>query len=701
MDKKTFAEIFPKNNGHIRSVGKELSQLPPWLFRHRDSVSAFEQATMVGMTSLINTLNHINFIGGPVFILLEHVKYDESIFVKAYPESSTEAELTCYFTQENIIPWTPEEYRFLQLIIDDGKSMILVPATLEKMDKKRLVVQLPETSHAVGTRKVRRHVCGGVGVELFQSGFQANGELVDFNPVGFKIRVEPSPSCHFQWFNSDEPAFVILRCDSRVFFDGPCHCLRHENNLSYKDFVLAPAEKEIRRFRKKHIRNPRQRLVPPPTLMLDHPFLKRKFRLPVSDISTSGFSVYEKASESILMQGMIIPELTVDFGGASRLTCVSQVVYRGDEDQQGKVRCAITILDMDIKEYSRMADILSSAQKPNVHISTEVDLDDLWAFLFKSGFIYPKKYRLIRSYRNDFKETYRKLYQENPEIARHITYHVNGKLSGHMSMLMAYERTWLIHHYAAGGDGGQLTGLVVLKQFMQFLNDMTRLPSARMDYVMSYFRPQSRFPNRVFGGFTREIDDKGKCSMDLFSYLPYTTLSLGSRLPLGWVLRESSDLDTWNFGRFYRHHSGGLLLNVLGSECHNSEAESIKQSYHQVGFVREWNLYSLCHNEKLHATLIVNRSDLGLNLSELLNCIKIIVTNLDGLPWDILSIAIGQLASIYDQSRVPVMIYPVDYVEQRAIPYEKNYQLWILDVHHGNEYMKYMQRNFKIKLVDA
>jgi hypothetical protein len=77
------------------------------------------------------------------------------------------------------------------------------------------------------------------------------------------------------------------------------------------------------------------------------------------------------------------------------------------------------------------------------------------------------------------------------------------------------------------------------------------------------------------------------------------------------------------------------------------------------------------------------------------------VTKPDGLPWDILSTAVGQLASFYDRSRVPVMIYPVDYVEKRAIPYEKNYQLWILNVYYGDEYMEFMQRNFRIRLVDA
>jgi len=46
--------------------------------------------------------------------------------------------------------------------------------------------------------------------------------------------------------------------------------------------------------------------------------------------------------------------------------------------------------------------------------------------------------------------------------------------------------------------------------------------------------------------------------------------------------------------------------------------------------------------------------------------------------------------------RVPILFYPFDYVTARKIPYEKQYQLWVLNVQHGNEYLEYMKKKFGI-----
>jgi hypothetical protein len=92
----------------------------------------------------------------------------------------------------------------------------------------------------------------------------------------------------------------------------------------------------------------------------------------------------------------------------------------------------------------------------------------------------------------------------------------------------------------------------------------------------------------------------------------------------------------------------------------------------------------------------VDQSDTGLNLSELLNGIKILVVNTESLPWDILSTAIGLLTSFYHPGRVPVLIYPMDYVHTKGIPHEEQYQWWILNVQYGDEFMAFMQKKFKI-----
>ncbi|MBW2002769.1 MAG: hypothetical protein JRI30_09685 [Deltaproteobacteria bacterium] len=323
-------------------------------------------------------------------------------------------------------------------------------------------------------------------------------------------------------------------------------------------------------------------------------------------------------------------------------------------------------------------------------------MDALWEFFFNTGFIYPMKYRLIQSHREGFKEMYRKLYKENPEISRHFTYQKNGRIYGHISMIRAYERTWMIHHHAARIMDSKRPGFMVLKQIMYYMNDMYRLPSAHMDYVMCYFRPENRFPDFVFGGFAKTLKNSQGCSMDLFSYLTYTRLSLSAKLPDGWSLNECSEVDLWELNRFYGHHSGGLLLNALALDKKDTGDKSLEEVYSQLGFVRKCGVYALKYKAELNAVLIVNQSDLGFNLSELLNGIKIMVTNPEALPWSILTIAISQLTDIYHTDRVPILFYPFDYVKSNSIPYEKQYQAWVLNVQYGNEYTEYMQRKFRI-----
>jgi hypothetical protein len=459
--------------------------------------------------------------------------------------------------------------------------------------------------------------------------------------------------------------------------------------------VLVPAEEMISRFKKRRIRNPRQRLVPSPVLTFFHPLLNKHVQLTVADISTSGFSVYERLQESVLLQGMIIPDMTVEFSGALRLTCTAQVLYRIEEKEKG-IRCGIAILDMDVNSYSRLSHILSNAIDPHAYVSHKLDMEALWELFFESGFIYPTKYKLIQSRRNEFKDTYQKLYQDSPEIAKHITYQRHGRIEGHISMLRVYEKAWMIHHHAARQRHGRMAGFKVLKRLMLYLNDMHRLPSANMDYAMCYYRPQSRFPDRVFGGFARELGDSGGCSLDRFTYFPSTTQYRAIRCPAGWSLQECSSRDIWELGQFYDHHSGGLLLDVMGLRTPEPAEEKLESVYERHGLMRKWKAYSLTRGGKLHAALIADQSDLGLNLSELLNSIKIIITDARDLSWDVLSFAIGELVGAYDADKVPVLIYPHEYADEQEIPYEKHYYLWILNVQYGNAYLEFMADKFKV-----
>jgi hypothetical protein len=228
----------------------------------------------------------------------------------------------------------------------------------------------------------------------------------------------------------------------------------------------------------------------------------------------------------------------------------------------------------------------------------------------------------------------------------------------------------------------------VLEQAIYYINDIRRLHTAKVDYVMCYFRPDNAFPNKVFGDFARDLNNPQVSSLDLFSYLPFPVHSTVTPLPDGWVLRKTSKRDLSELNRFYSYHSRGLLLNALGLEQVGMGSESLEEVYARSGFMRRLALYSLTKDNDLIALLIANQSDVGLNLSEFLNGIKILITKKTG-DWEIISCAIAQLAHLYTMKKIPILIYPMEYVETNSIPYEKQYQLWILNLRYGNEYLEY------------
>jgi hypothetical protein len=96
--------------------------------------------------------------------------------------------------------------------------------------------------------------------------------------------------------------------------------------------------------------------------------------------------------------------------------------------------------------------------------------------------------------------------------------------------------------------------------------------------------------------------------------------------------------------------------------------------------------------------LIVNRSDPGLSLSDFLNGIKILITDVAGLPWEVLSTAVSQWSDFYKIDKIPLLIYPSHYLETKGVLSEKQYNLWIMDIHYGREYGEYMMEKSKLRI---
>jgi hypothetical protein len=355
----------------------------------------------------------------------------------------------------------------------------------------------------------------------------------------------------------------------------------------------------------------------------------------------------------------------------------------------------MAILDMSIEDHGSLSALLHHAKDDHFYFCNRVDMDALWNFFFDSGFIYPKKYVFLEANKEKIKAVYKKLYTQNQKIARHFIYQDKDRILGHLAMIRFYGNTWLIHHHAADRSVSLKAGIAVLEQIGRFINDSHQFYSIRMNYAFCYFRPENRFPNRVFGGVYKNVGDPKGCSLDTFAYFHCRKTSNDeSGLEKPWDLVEAQSEDLFELQNFYEYSSGGIMLDAM--ELNEGDAiDELAMKYQQIGLKREKHVLALKKGGKLKAVAIINISDVGLNLADLTSNIKVIVVDSSELTKDILYSALSRLSKKFEQDEIPALVYPVSYVEENSIPYEKLYNLWTLNMQYTDHYFKYLDELIK------
>jgi hypothetical protein len=653
----------------------------------------FTEGKEIRKKHLINKLNYINFQDGTVLVNFKHSKYGHTVSHLAKPQPCLGEELKCLWIETDKIGQQLSSYRFQEVIIPNGKKIILVKSDEINIDDSGIRLVLPDTCWEASPRKMRRHYCKGIKVQLIQNSASFYGVLVDFSTASFRVEISADPPQTFQWIDPEIPVDMIISDDKEILYSGECRILKQTGGYKTRSYVLEPGKYQIQRFKPKEFRSVRQKLVPSPSIIFKHPFTEKMVNLQVIDLSGSGFSVEEDRSNAVLLPGMIIPELELNFASNFSVKCKTQVVYRqlmGEEKNSNWLKCGMAILDMNIEDHGRLSALLHHAKDDHFYFCNRVDMDALWNFFFDSGFIYPKKYVFLEANKEKIKAIYEKLYNQNQKIARHFIYKDKDRILGHLAMIRFYANTWLIHHHAADRSVPLKAGIAVLDQIGRFINDSHQFYSIRMNYAFCYFRPENRFPNRVFGGVFENVKDPKGCSLDTFAYFHCRkTLNDESKLDRTWDLMEAKSEDLFELQKFYEFASGGIMLDAMELK-EGDGIDELSMEYEQLGLKRKKHVFSLKKDGKLKAVAIINISDVGLNLADLTSNIKIIVVDSSELTKDILYLALSQLSKRFEQDEIPVLVYPVSYVEKNSIPYEKLYNLWTLNMQYTDHYFKYL-----------
>ncbi len=136
------------------------------------------------------------------------------------------------------------------------------------------------------------------------------------------------------------------------------------------------------------------------------------------------------------------------------------------------------------------------------------------------------------------------------------------------------------------------------------------------------------------------------------------------------------------------------MLQALDLKPDIIDNDNLSKEYHRLGFKRERILFSLKKNDVLKAVIMVNVSDIGLNMSNLTNCIHVIILDAKDLPINTIYICLSMLSKYYEQDEIPVLLYPISYAQSQSVPYEKIHTLWILNTQYTDQYFKYMDNLF-------
>ena len=642
---------------------------------------------------LINSLNRINFQDGEIFLNFKHPQYNYTLSLPVLPQPCTDENLKCIWGALIKYKTKIKDFEFKSFHFTDGLKQILVEAEMLDINKDGVKLSLPEVCDEIRTRKVKRYHSKDVSVLLSQDGILLKGYLTSFSAVSFSVHIpQDSPGFHHD-FNRDDHVNVVLMKGRVPLYSGICEIHRISNNPDDGNvIILKPIKSKFQRFKSKKNRSIRQRLLPSPNIIFRHPLTDKIVNLKVFDISGSGFSVDEEIENSVLIPGMVLPDLSIELMSGVELKCEAQAIYRTIEEE-GKVKCGIAYLDMGIQDQIKLSSLLQQAKNHYTYLCpTNIDLDALWDFFFEAGFVYPEKYSFIQEQKKKFKKLYQKLYNQRSDISRHVIYQNRGKIYAHVSMLRYYQRTWIMHHHAAIKSIKHKAGLIVMWHILQYINEVHNIPSNKMSYICCYFRPKNRFANRVFGGAAKALKDSQKCSLDSFAYYHQKLSKDRFFLPKKWEINETTENELEIFKHHYDTTSGGLLIEGLElNEKSRRNDENLNEEFKKIGFLRSRYFFSLQSSNDLKAIIVVNRAEAGLNMSDLTNCIQIFVIDTENVTEKIISSALISLFNYYENNDVPILIHPSSFAKAKNIAFEKIYELTILDLQYISPYLEFMR----------
>jgi len=569
------------------------------------------ESRQIAKEILVNKLNYLNFKNESMQAVFKHRVHDGSITLGIAPLPCIGKELDACWNNDT--PYETDKmksYELLSLQFREQKSIISIPCEEYSLTEQGISLDLPENAIELPVQEELIYKAENISASIVQNGLMLKGNLCDFTFRSFKVRIpRDSGKSHLGWINDKEIVTLILEDSNRTIFSAFCRLSRTlgKNNDFY--FSLESENETVYRYPPRHYRSTRYSMDIRPVLHFFHPLSRKWTERKIDNISGTGFSLLEQQHEASLIPGLIIKDVVIKFPNRQKAVCSTQVIYR-NEAEDDNFNFGLAILDIEPEDHIILMSMLHQSHDPLSYLCKEVDMEELWRFFFNSGFIYPEKYAFLEQFKDEIMETYETLYNKRSDIARHFIYQKDNSILGHLSMVRFFERGWLIHHHAAAMRGGGRAGIHVLNQIGRYINDTHRYRSMNLDYLICFYRPENRFPRKVFGGLVPEVNDKSLCSEDTFAYLHYKKKQMKTITSGLWQWNDPDDEDMFHLENFYQNESGGLMVEAMDLPPLGAGNANMLSSFSEMKINREIEMKTLkhcCHIiEKLYMNIDKN-----------------------------------------------------------------------------------------------
>lgn len=354
-----------------------------------------------------------------------------------------------------------------------------------------------------------------------------------------------------------------------------------------------------------------------------HPFRENTFITgAVHDVTTHGLSFLHEERELNLPVGSVLNDVTLQLPFLEPMTIklvlrnVSDTDVRNGGEVYQLKRYGFEFVDLSEGAFRSIERLIMETRNQALKEARVENLDELWKFFFDTGFIYDEKRRLLASRFDRIRESYERLLSEKNNVFKKIVYKRNAQVYAHVSALAHYDTTWLIQHLAASKYEGKSTSIEVVMAILDFFIQMYNELKPQASYIQFYYRPENYYPATVFGGALKRLTNpKRGLAFTYGYYLGITSTSDDSSLKI----REAKGSEIDQFEKLVVTTLPPLQIRAEGLCKEEINIKNTQNSYRKFSLEKSRTLLTLPGV----GFATVETSELGLNLSELTNVIRV------------------------------------------------------------------------------